>query len=85
MRSGAGHNFSLCQQQNIKFRVVAAIMTKGSVGTLHAEMAHFHGSFQWSSLKGKNVIFGEVLRESFLLNILCILNCCLQNSVPGAP
>lgn len=79
---GAGHGFSLCQQQKVVFRV-AALMIKGRVGTLHAEMAHFRESFQWSSQKGKNVTFGEVLSQSPLYNFVCILHCCLQNSVPG--
>lgn len=37
---------------------------------LHAKMAHFHGSLQWSSLKGKDVTFGEVLSQSPL--VLCV-------------
>lgn len=45
-------------------------------------MARFHGSFQWLSLKGKDVTVGEVLSQSPLFASVCILSCGLQSLDP---
>ena len=50
--------------------------------TLRAEMIHFHGSFQWSYLKGNDVTFGEVLSQSPLFALVCILSGSLQSLDP---